>query len=68
VPTVRGKNTTPSLIELNKRLDVAQWSCALVSSVDDDEGAYRKFIQDHGINFLTSRDTLRKNPRRITAR
>jgi len=29
--------------------------------VDDDEAAYRRFIQDHGINFLTSRDPSKKS-------
>ena len=46
---------TPSLIELNKRL-ASRNGVVLGVSVDDDEAAYHKFIQDHGINFLTSRD------------
>jgi len=51
---------TPSLIELNKRL-ASRNGLVLGVSVDEDEGAYRKFIQDHGINFLTSRDPSKKS-------
>jgi cytochrome c biogenesis protein CcmG/thiol:disulfide interchange protein DsbE len=51
---------TPSLIELNKRL-ASRNGVVLGVSVDDDEAAYRKFIQDHGINFLTSRDASKKS-------
>jgi len=51
---------TPSLIELNKRL-ASRNGVVLGLSLDEDEGAYRKFIQDHGINFLTSRDASKKS-------
>src|SRR5579872_7263608 len=51
---------TPSLIELNKRL-ASRNAVVLGVSVDGDEAAYRKFIQDHGINFLTSRDPSKKS-------
>src|SRR5260370_31998560 len=51
---------TPSLIELNKRLG-SRNGLVLGVSVDNDEGAYRKFIQDHVINFLTSRDPSKKS-------
>ena len=51
---------TPSLIELNKRL-ASRNGLVLGVSVDEDDAAYRKFIQDHGINFLTSRDPSKKS-------
>ena len=51
---------TPSLIELNKRIS-SRNAVVLGVSVDDDEAAYRKFIQDHGINFLVSRDPSKKS-------
>jgi peroxiredoxin len=50
---------TPSLIELNKRL-ASRNGMVLGVSVDDDRAAYQKFLQDHGINFPTSRDASKK--------
>ena len=50
---------TPSLIELNKRI-ANRNGVVLGVSVDDDQAAYEKFIQDHGINFPTSRDASKK--------
>ena len=50
---------TPSLIELNKRL-ASRNGVVLGVSVDDDAAAYQKFIEDHGINFPTSRDASKK--------
>jgi cytochrome c biogenesis protein CcmG, thiol:disulfide interchange protein DsbE len=50
---------TPSLIELNKRL-ANRNGVVLGVSVDDDAAAYQKFIEDHGINFPTSRDASKK--------
>jgi cytochrome c biogenesis protein CcmG, thiol:disulfide interchange protein DsbE len=51
---------TPSLIELNKRI-ANRNAVVLGVSVDEDSAAYQKFIQDHGINFLTSRDASKKS-------
>jgi len=51
---------TPALIELNKRIE-SRNGVVLGVSVDDDEAAYRKFIEDHRINFLVSRDPSKKS-------
>ena len=51
---------TPALIELNKRIS-SRNGVVLGVSVDEDEQAYKKFIQDHGINFPTSRDASKKS-------
>jgi cytochrome c biogenesis protein CcmG, thiol:disulfide interchange protein DsbE len=50
---------TPALIELNKRISNRN-GVVLGVSVDEDPAAYDKFIQDHGINFPTSRDASKK--------
>src|SRR5499425_2532968 len=51
---------TPSLVQLNKRIS-SRNGVVLGVSVDDDETAYRKFIQDHGVNYLVSRDPSKKS-------
>lgn len=51
---------TPALIELNKRIS-SRNGVVLGVSVDEDEQAYKKFIQDHGINYPTSRDASKKS-------
>ena len=51
---------TPSLIELNKRISNRN-GVVLGVSVDEDDAAYQKFIQEHGINFPTSRDGSKKS-------
>ena len=51
---------TPSLIELNKRI-ANRNGVVLGVSVDEDDAAYQKFIQEHGINFPTSRDASKKS-------
>ena len=51
---------TPSLLKLSERL-APHNAVVLGVSMDEDEGAYRKFIQDNGITFLTSRDASRKS-------
>ena len=51
---------TPALIELNKRIS-SRNGVVLGVSVDEDEQAYKKFIQDHGIDFPTSRDASKKS-------
>ncbi|HEX8871301.1 MAG TPA: TlpA disulfide reductase family protein [Candidatus Acidoferrum sp.] len=51
---------TPGLIQLNQRIS-ARNGMVLGVSVDEDEAAYRKFIQDHGINYAVSRDPSKKS-------
>jgi len=46
---------TPSLVALQQRIS-SRNGVVLGVSVDDDDAAYRKFLQDHGINFPTARD------------
>jgi peroxiredoxin len=50
---------TPALVQLQQRI-AARNGVVLGVSVDEDEAAYRKFLQDHGINYPTSRDSSRK--------
>src|SRR5215469_948333 len=50
----------PSLIELNKRISNRN-GVVLGVSVDDDDAAYQKFLQEHGVNFPTSRDASKKS-------
>jgi len=51
---------TPSLNQLSERI-AARNGVVLGVSVDEDEAAYRKFLLDNGIQFLTSRDPSRKS-------
>jgi cytochrome c biogenesis protein CcmG, thiol:disulfide interchange protein DsbE len=51
---------TPALIQLQQRI-AARNGVVLGVSVDDDDSAYRKFIQEHGINYPTSRDASKKS-------
>jgi cytochrome c biogenesis protein CcmG, thiol:disulfide interchange protein DsbE len=51
---------TPGLIQLNQRI-AARGGVVLGVSVDEDEAAYRAFIQQNGINFLTYRDASKKS-------
>ena len=51
---------TPALIQLQQRI-ASRNGVVLGVSVDDDEAAYRKFLQDHGINYPTSRDPSKKS-------
>ena len=51
---------TPGLIELNQRI-ASRNGVVLGVSVDEDEAAYKQFIEDHNINFLTSRDSSKKS-------
>jgi cytochrome c biogenesis protein CcmG/thiol:disulfide interchange protein DsbE len=51
---------TPGLIQLNQRI-ASRNGVVLGVSVDDDESAYKQFIQEHGINFMTSRDSSKKS-------
>lgn len=45
----------PSLVQMQKQL-TAKGVTVLAVSVDDDAGAYNKFLKDHGIDLLTVRD------------
>jgi cytochrome c biogenesis protein CcmG, thiol:disulfide interchange protein DsbE len=51
---------TPSLVSMQGRLK-DKGVTVLGVSVDADGDAYRKFIKDHGINFLTVRDIDQKS-------
>jgi peroxiredoxin len=51
---------TPALIQLEQRI-APRNGVVLGVSVDEDEAAYRKFLQDHGINYPTSRDPSKKS-------
>jgi cytochrome c biogenesis protein CcmG, thiol:disulfide interchange protein DsbE len=51
---------TPSLIQLQQRI-ASRNGVVLGVSVDEDDAAYRKFIQDHGITYPTSRDASKKS-------
>jgi cytochrome c biogenesis protein CcmG, thiol:disulfide interchange protein DsbE len=51
---------TPALEQLQRRI-AARNGVVLGVSVDDDEAAYRKFLQEHGINFPTARDSSKKS-------
>lgn len=51
---------TPALIQLNQRI-TGRNGMVLGVSVDEDQSAYLKFIQDHGINYLTYRDPSKKS-------
>lgn len=51
---------TPALIELNQRI-ASRNGVVLGVSIDDDETAYKQFIQDHHINFMVSRDGSKKS-------
>ncbi len=51
---------TPALIELNQRI-ASRNGVVLGVSIDDDEAAYKQFIEAHKINFLVSRDASKKS-------
>ncbi len=50
----------PGLVQLNQRL-ASRNGVVLGVSVDEDEAAYNKFIQQYGINFPTYRDPSKKS-------
>ncbi len=50
---------TPALIELQKRIALRN-GVVLGVSIDEDQSAYAKFIQEHGINFPTYDDPSQK--------
>lgn len=45
---------TPALVQLQQRI-ASRNGVVLGVSVDEDEAAYHKFLQDHGVNYPTSR-------------
>jgi len=51
---------TPGLIELNQRI-ASRNGVVLGVSVDEDENAYQQFLEQHKIDFLTSRDPSKKS-------
>jgi peroxiredoxin len=51
---------TPSLVEMQQRLK-DKGVTVLAVSVDADDGAYRRFLKDHGVNLLTVRDADQKS-------
>jgi cytochrome c biogenesis protein CcmG, thiol:disulfide interchange protein DsbE len=51
---------TPALIQLQQRI-APRNGVVLGVSVDEDESAYRTFLQQHGINYPTSRDATKKS-------
>jgi cytochrome c biogenesis protein CcmG/thiol:disulfide interchange protein DsbE len=50
----------PSLVQMQQRLK-GKGVTVLAVSVDADEGAYHRFLKDHGINLLTVRDADQKS-------
>ena len=50
---------TPSLVRLHQRI-AAQGGLVLGVSVDEDAGAYDKFLRDHQVTFPTYRDPAKK--------
>src|SRR5271165_3347341 len=51
---------TPSLVQLQKRMKDKGVTVVGVSW-DEDSEAYHKFLQDHGIDFVTVRDAAQKS-------
>jgi peroxiredoxin len=51
---------TPSLVVM-QQLMKSKGITVLAVSVDADEGAYRRFLKDHGVNLLTVRDPDQKS-------
>jgi cytochrome c biogenesis protein CcmG, thiol:disulfide interchange protein DsbE len=51
---------TPALIQLQQRI-ASRNGVVLGVSVDEDESAYRTFLEQHGINYPTSRDATKKS-------
>jgi cytochrome c biogenesis protein CcmG/thiol:disulfide interchange protein DsbE len=49
----------PSLVQLQKQM--GDKVTILAVSEDADDGAYKQFVHDHGVDLLTVRDTQQKN-------
>jgi cytochrome c biogenesis protein CcmG/thiol:disulfide interchange protein DsbE len=52
---------TPSLVQLQSKLQNSNVAIVAVS-IDVDEAAYKKFLQQYGVNFVTVRDPEQKSP------
>jgi peroxiredoxin len=50
----------PSLVRMQQRMQ-PRGVTVLAVSVDADEGSYRRFLKDHGVNLLTVRDPDQKS-------
>jgi peroxiredoxin len=50
---------TPSLVQMQARLKT-KGVVVLAVSIDDDDGAYHKFLKEYGVNMVTVRDEARK--------
>jgi peroxiredoxin len=50
----------PSLVQMQQRMK-DKGVTVLAVSVDEDPGAYQKFLRDHGVNLLTVRDGEQKS-------
>jgi cytochrome c biogenesis protein CcmG, thiol:disulfide interchange protein DsbE len=50
---------TPSLVNMQKQLQT-RGIVVVAISADEDEAAYRRFIKNYGINFLTMRDPSKR--------
>jgi cytochrome c biogenesis protein CcmG, thiol:disulfide interchange protein DsbE len=51
----------PSLVEMQRRMK-AKGVTVVAVSIDEDEGAYRAFLKQHGVDLLTVRDPAQKTP------
>ena len=51
----------PSLVEMQRRMK-AKGVTVVAVSIDVDEGAYRQFLRQHGVDLLTVRDPGQKTP------
>jgi cytochrome c biogenesis protein CcmG, thiol:disulfide interchange protein DsbE len=49
----------PSLVEMQRRMK-AKGVTVVAVSIDEDEGAYRAFLKQHGVDLLTVRDPAQK--------
>jgi peroxiredoxin len=50
----------PSLVEMQRRMK-GKGVTVLAVSVDEDEGAYQRFVKNHNVNLLTVRDPDQKS-------
>ncbi len=51
----------PSLVEMQRRMK-AKGVTVVAVSIDEDEGEYRSFLKQHGVDLLTVRDPGQKTP------
>lgn len=50
----------PSLVQMQQKMK-DKGITVLAISLDEDEGAYRRFLQDHNVNLLSVRDAAQKS-------